>query len=153
MEDQSNQIVEERRKRFLAEYKSLDSLSEFIEKAAETCGLSPDTIYHVQVSVDEAFSNIVEHAYEGEQEEDVECLCQITTRALVVILRDHGRPFNPDQVPGPPLDGSLKERKKGGLGLFFMRKWMDEIHFEIRPCEDSIHPCNVLTMVKYKENG
>ncbi len=150
MEDQPRQIIEERRKSFSAEYKSLDSLREFVGNAAETCELQPDEIYHVQVAVDEAFSNIVEHAYDGEPEEEVDCLCQITPTALIIVFKDHGRPFDPELIPGPPLSGPLKERKRGGLGLFFMRMWMDEILFEIRPCDEKPHPCNILTMVKYK---
>ncbi len=153
MDDQPRPGVEERRKNFPADFKSLDDLRVYVGKAAEACDFSSDDIYHVQVAVDEAFSNIVEHAFEAEPKEDVDCICQITSSALTIILRDHGHPFDPEQIPGPPLSASLRERKKGGLGLFFMRKWMDEVRFEVKPCGEKKHPCNILTMIKLRKDA
>jgi serine/threonine-protein kinase RsbW len=147
-EDPDSPELQEQRRFFPADYSSLEEIRSFVGQAAETCQIDPDNVYRVQVAVDEAFSNIVEHAYAGEPEENVECACRLTPSGLTVILTHHGRPFDPDQVKGPPLNVSLKERKRGGLGLFFMRKWMDDVRFEVIPEAGSKHPRNVLTMLK-----
>ncbi len=99
----------------------------------------------MQLAVDEACSNIIEHAYGGEGRGDIESTCRIHSDGLTLILRDHGRPFNPNSVPPPNLHSSLEERNARGLGLYFMRELMDEVHFEFTPDSG-----NVLTMVKRK---
>ncbi len=138
------------RKCFWAEFRILDDVREFVGQAAETCGFEPDDVYRVQMAVDEAFSNIVEHAYAGEPLEEVECECLLSPIKLTVILRDHGKPFDPNQVPGPRLNDSIDDREQGGLGLFFMRKLMDEIYYEVISEGSKKRPRNVLTMVKRK---
>ncbi len=138
------------RKSFFAEFRILDDVREFVGQAAENCGLQPDDVYRVQMAVDEAFSNIVEHAYAGEPLEEVVCECRISPVKLTVILSDHGKPFDPNKVPRPRLDDPLDDREKGGLGLFFMRKLMDEIYYEVLPEAGKKRPRNVLTMVKRK---
>lgn len=137
--------------RFPARFSSLSGVREFVGKAASECGLSSKAEYAVQLAVDEAFSNIIEHAYEGESREEVECICLLDEDSLTVILRDCGHPFDPNAVPPPDLKASLTKRKAGGLGLYFMRQLMDEIHFAFIPGSNGSDGCNVLTMVKRKE--
>jgi serine/threonine-protein kinase RsbW len=64
---------------------------------------------------------------------------------LTVVLRDKGRFFDPTSVPDPDLQANLEDRTGGGLGLYFMRQLMDEVHFEFTPGSG-----NLLTMVKRK---
>ena len=47
-----------------------------------------------------------------------------------IILVDYRTPFNPMSVPVPNIDLSLEEREAHGLGLFFIRQWMDEFGYE-----------------------
>jgi hypothetical protein len=64
---------------------------------------------------------------------------------LEVVIRDSGQPFDPDDVPSPnvgtPTD--LDSLNEGGLGLYFMRKLMDDVRFEFVPGQG-----NTLTMTK-----
>jgi serine/threonine-protein kinase RsbW len=61
-------------------------------------------------------------------------------------LTDHGASFNPDNVAAPDFGADLEDRMEGGLGVFIMRKMMDEIRFAFAP-----ETGNVLTMVKRRE--
>jgi serine/threonine-protein kinase RsbW len=99
----------------------------------------------VELAVDEACSNIVEHAYRGVKKGEIECTCDAGPEALTIILRDHGRPFDVSAVPEPDLDTNLKDRRVGGLGIFIMKKLMDEVHFETLGKSG-----NLLTLVKRK---
>lgn len=134
-----------------AQFENLDLIRTFVGQQAEACGLAPRAIYAVQLAVDEAFTNIVEHAYGGECEENIKCTCQITEAGLVIILRDCGTPFNPYAVPTPDIEAQLKDRDVGGLGLYFIRKLMDQVEFFFTFDPEEDRRCNVLRMVKLKE--
>jgi len=136
-----------------AQFENLELMREFVADAAEDCGFEPSEIYAVQLAVDEAFSNIIEHAYGGECLESVLCTCHNTGDALTVTLRDCGQPFNPIQIPDPDITADLESRKIGGLGLYFMRQLMDEVDFEFTSHPETGKPCNLLKLVKRKDVG
>lgn len=133
---------------FSAQYSSLDPLRDFVGSQAEAAGLENSDIYKVQLAVDEAFSNIVDHAFGGECLKDVECTCKISEDGLTVLLLDCGKPFDPNTIPDPDLSASLEERDIGGLGLYFMHQYMDEVEFTFIKRMDGEPECNLLRMVK-----
>jgi serine/threonine-protein kinase RsbW len=130
----------------LGRYENLVKISAFVRQSAQEAELEGFAIYSVESAVEEACVNIIEHAYGGEGRGDIECSCEVNDSGLVVCLRDHGKPFKPETVPEPNVHTSLKKRQSHGLGLFIMRKWMDEVKFDFSPVKG-----NLLTMVKYKE--
>ncbi|NLG74363.1 MAG: ATP-binding protein [Chloroflexi bacterium] len=142
-----------RKKTFVAQYESLSHVRDFVGQAAEDAGLDAAAVYAVQMAVDEAFTNIIEHAYGGECLEEIDCTCEIVKDGLEVLLRDCGRPFDPDAVPDPRLDTPLEEREVGGLGLFFIRKLMDEVQFTFSVDESGQQGCNELRMFKRREKA
>jgi serine/threonine-protein kinase RsbW len=129
-------------------FDSLAPIGEFVTQAARVVGLDAQAVYAVQMAVDEAVTNIIEHAYGGEGRGTNKCTCHLSDDGLTVTLRDQGRPFDPASVPTPDLDADLEDRRVGGLGLYFIRRLMDEVRFEFTPGSG-----NVLTMVKRKETG
>jgi serine/threonine-protein kinase RsbW len=136
----------------LAQFKNLERLREFAARHAQAYELSEQAIYSVQLAVDEAFTNIVEHAYGGESQEKIECTCRVTDDGLEITLRDCGQTFEPNGVPEPDLDAALEDREIGGLGLFFIRQLMDEVEFKFITEKDPKRKCNLLRMVKRKES-
>lgn len=104
--------------------------------------------YKVETAVDEACSNIIEHAYGGEDVGVIVCSYRLESDRLTIELKDTGKPFNPASIPAPDTGAPLSERKANGLGLYFMQQMMDEIDFHSDPEEG-----NVLRMVKYKGEG
>lgn len=134
-----------------ARFANLEQVRQFVIEAAEECGMKPKTVFAVELAVDEAFSNIIDHAYGGESQELIECTCQSDEDRLIIKLKDCGEPFRPNGVPQPNLDACLEERKIGGLGLHFMRQLMDEVSYSFSTGPGNRVNCNSLTMVKYKE--
>jgi sigma-B regulation protein RsbU (phosphoserine phosphatase) len=132
---------------FKACYENLAEINKFVTSAAEAAGLDEETIYAVQRAVDEACSNIIEHAYQGKEGGKIESLCIACEYGLITQFRDYGLPFDPNKIPSPNLNMELSERPVGGLGLYFMRQLMDEVSFEFSP--NSIG--NTITMVKYND--
>lgn len=131
---------------FPGNYASLAAIADFVRQAAKDQGLDDFATYMVETAVDEACSNIIEHAYGGENVGEIEVTAQINPDNLTLVLHDKGRPFQPENIPEPDIHASLEEMPGHGLGLFFIRKWMDEVSFSF-----SQEYGNRLTMVKRKE--
>ncbi len=129
---------------FPGRFESLEKISHFVKNAAKRAGLGEEAVYGVELAVDEACSNIIEHAYRGEDLGEIECTCETTGSGIKIILSNHGHPFNPGQVPKPDLTSPLEKRKKGGLGLFFIDQMMDEARYEFAPGK------NTLILIKHK---
>ncbi|MFZ5882164.1 MAG: ATP-binding protein [Chloroflexota bacterium] len=130
--------------RFAAKFEFLDEIREFVGKVARAGGFSEREIYNIQLASDEAASNIIEHAYAGISNGTLEVSCEVKDGVMTIILVDHGAPFDPSEIPAPDLTADLSERKIGGLGIYLMRKLMDEVHYKAEPEKNR----NTLTMIK-----
>ena len=121
---------------------NLAAIGDFVIKAAQASGLNEKATFEVQMAVDEACANVIEHGYGEEDKGEIALCCECAEGDFVVTIRDHGQPFDPEDVPPPDITCCLAKRRYGGLGLFFMRKLMDEVcfHFDAEGSE--------LTMVK-----
>ena len=134
-----------RKSTFEANFHSLDEIREFVGEVARQVGFSEKEVYSIQLAADEASTNIIEHAYAGVEEGRIEIDCNITGDELKIVMRDNGKSFDPSSVPEPNVKADLTERKIGGLGMYLMRKLMDEVSYESLPKGG-----NILTMIKRK---
>lgn len=133
---------------FDADFDNLDEIREFVGEAARQVGFSDKEIYSIQLAADEASSNIIEHAYAGMKNGKLEIDCTIFDGGLKIVMHDQGKSFNPSSVPEPNVKADLSERRIGGLGLYLMRKLMDEVTYE-----SSAEVGNTLTMIKRIGDG
>ena len=131
---------------FAAKFESLDEIRDFVGSMARSGGFSDKDIYNIQLASDEAASNIIEHAYENISDGVLEISCGVTGDVITIVLVDHGESFDPSHVPAPNVNADLSERQIGGLGLYLMRKLMDEVHYEA----DTRNNRNTLTLIKHK---
>lgn len=119
---------------------SMDSVglvSEFLEERVHGLGASPRTAMHVQVAVDEAYSNICR--YSGA----TQAVSSVLRRGddLLVEFCDNGVAFDPTKRAEPDTTLSVEERPIGGLGIHMMRKFTSAL--EYRRVDDA----NILTLV------
>src|SRR5919106_3194814 len=127
---------------FAAKFEYLDEIREFVGAIARDGGFSDKDVYNIQLATDEAASNIIEHAYEKISDGVLDLSCGVKDDRITIVLTDHGESFDPSEIPLPDLKADLSNRKIGGLGVFLMRKLMDEVHYEAN------NKGNVLTMTK-----
>jgi len=110
----------------------MDSLHVFIEQAAacaEKQGFSPDRINDVELALEELLVNIISYAY-PEGEGPIEMTCRTDARGrLVFEIADSGVPFNMLAYGDPDTTADIEERRIGGLGIFFVKQLMDEVHY------------------------
>lgn len=109
---------------------NLEQVSDFVLEMARQLQLAEQTTDHVQMAVDEAVTNVMEHAYGGRTDGRIEIDIHATAHALQIEIRDRGEPFDPNTIQEPNIHSPLSERSIGGLGVFFMRKLMDDVEFK-----------------------
>jgi serine/threonine-protein kinase RsbW len=131
--------------RFAAKFELLDEIRDFVGDIARRGGFGDKDIYNIQLATDEAASNMIEHSYENIPDGVIDLSCGMEGEQIRIVLIDYGEPFDPSAIPMPDLKADLSDRKIGGLGIFLMRKLMDEVHYEARADKS-----NVLTMIKRK---
>ena len=106
----------------------LGDLREFIIQTSKVYNLSLKLTNAFKLCIDEAATNIIQHAYRGKEG-------QITIRAIpkknyfTIIIIDQGRFFDPRNFADPDLHHYIAVGKKGGLGIFIIKKLMDEIDY------------------------
>ncbi len=138
MEKQTSSITLE------ASLENLGTINSFIHKWAKKASLSTHSENELLLAAEELYINIVRYAY-PESLGKVTIHCRIDEDSLVLKIKDEGIPFNPLQLPEPHLVSCLKERKVGGLGVFLMRRFADNVKYEKQG------KYNVLTLVKSKK--
>ncbi len=133
------------KKVFPGRFAAAVDISNFVVAEAEAAGFNEKEIYAVELALDEAVANIVEHAYGAEDVGEIVCTCEVSGGVLRIELEDKGKPFDPAAVPEPKVGAPLEELGPGGAGLFLMRKMMDEVKFDFGPQKGTR-----LTMIKRK---
>lgn len=132
-------------KTFPGHYENLVRIRSFFAEAAEKAGLDSSSVYAVKLAVDEACTNIIEHAYGGDDHGKIQCSYEILEDGLGIVLRDWGESFDPSTVPEPDYNVPLENVKPRGAGLLLIKKLMDEVQFDFTDGEE-----NVLRMLKRK---
>jgi serine/threonine-protein kinase RsbW len=115
---------------------------------------SPVKANLIALAVDEAVANIMEHAYsqdrggDANDRKEILIIFRADARQFEVRIRDCGATFDPRSAPDADVHENVKQGRKGGLGIFLMRRIMDEINYTFK---QGVH--NELQMIKYVDEG
>jgi serine/threonine-protein kinase RsbW len=96
---------------------------------AEAAGFDGATASQIALAVDEATTNVLEHAYHGEPDRPVEICFEADASNFEVDVRDAGDEVDPRAVPQVDLQAYASQRRTGGLGVHLMGKIMDRVTF------------------------
>ncbi len=141
-------------------YDQIKVICKFVSAGAREAGLNTDAIFHLELCCDEASTNIIEHAYGAEDVGQITVTYEVTGQEFRITLRDDGRPFDPYTIPEPKLPSEnvdsddvvlgdiMNSLQVGGLGMHFIRKLMDEVHYSFNGKHG-----NTLVMVKNIDQG
>jgi serine/threonine-protein kinase RsbW len=115
---------------FLADLTTLNGIMNHLRSEASAQGMDEKTIHKMELACEEAIVNIVSYAY-PERKGPISIVCGRNGRRFEITLCDQGIPFNPiDADVNPELDAPVTERPIGGLGLFLIRKVIDEASYQ-----------------------
>ncbi len=107
----------------------LHSFIEFVTSNAIKCGLSQKRITEIELVTEEAVINIINYAYE-DITGDIEITCKKDNESHFIIeIVDEGQYFDVLSKEEPDLTSDIEERAIGGLGVFFMKQFIDEIKY------------------------
>jgi serine/threonine-protein kinase RsbW len=103
------------------------AVAEFVTRS----GVSEDAAFGIDMAVREAVTNAVVHGNSQDEQKLVDIILRSSPDAVEISIHDQGAGFNPNEVPDPTADENLL--KTSGRGIFFMRSFMDEVHWFLPP--------------------
>lgn len=98
----------------------------FVENILEEASVPASVIMKIDIVIDEIYSNI--KLYSGATEARIECT--VKGRNIYLVFSDNGTPYNPLEAEEPDITLNAEQRKIGGLGIFMVKKTMDEVDYE-----------------------
>ena len=103
------------------------AVAEFLNRS----GISEEAAFGIDMAVREAVTNAVLHGNRQDETKTVDVTLKSSPDAVEISVHDQGAGFNPDDVPDPTAAENIL--KSSGRGIFFMRTFMDEVDWSIRP--------------------
>ena len=126
-----------------ADVQNLDQVLDFVNAELESCDCSPKTQIQIDVAVEELYVNIAHYAYKPNKGNALIRVAFNDDKDRVFItFIDSGVPYNPLEKPDPDVTLSIDERAVGGLGIFMVKKSMDNMIYEYKDGQ------NILTIEK-----
>lgn len=108
----------------------LDIARAFVAEIAGKVGLNSSEIHDLQLAVTEAVTNVIEHAYAGDADQRIELAIEKDGECFIVAITDSGQvKFDPASKADPDMKEYMSQCRVGGLGLFLMRKLMDQVEY------------------------
>ena len=119
----------------------LDRVTAFADEFLEALDCPLKTQMQIDLSIEEIFVNIAHYAYAG-KEGDAEIRMAEADGVVTFTFIDSGVPYDPLKKPDPDVSLSAEDRQIGGLGIFMVKKSMDDMRYEYSNCR------NILTLIK-----
>jgi serine/threonine-protein kinase RsbW len=123
---------------------NLERIRNFVKKHSAQVGFDEETSNKIVLATDEACTNIIKHAYKYSKSGKINIYLSFANKKLRLSITDQGTHFNSKSVPEPDLKKYYEERRVGGLGMFLMKKLMDEVSYS-----QSNSKRNKVTLIKY----
>lgn len=127
-----------------ATVENIPTVTAFVDEQLEALGCPMKAQMQIDIAIDELFSNIAYYAYNPEVgPATVRVEVVDDPMAVKISFIDHGKPYDPLAKADPDTSLSAEERGIGGLGIYMVKKSMDEVNYEYRDGE------NILTIKKH----
>lgn len=112
-----------------AKLEYLQNFMDFVSNCAKDQGFSQKRINEIELATEEALVNIFNYAYKDDNG-DVEVINKLDNdEKFIIEIIDSGIPFDVLSVKEPDLTSDISERAIGGLGVYLMRRLMDDVQY------------------------
>jgi len=123
----------------------MQSVKMFVKDVVVKDGFDEETALDIELAVDEALTNVVEHAYQFDDSRFVGMTLALEEDRVVVTVVDFGKPSAPRETVTEEVVDDFSKRLRRGRGRLLIRKLMDDVEYETMPGVQ-----NKLVMVKYR---
>ena len=131
--------VEVKELRVKADVSELDKVLSFTDAILESMGCSMKVQMQIDVAVEEIFVNIAHYAYpSGDGEAVIRVGADEANRAVSITFIDQGIPYDPLKNEDPDITLSAEDRPIGGLGIFMVKKSMDDVSYEYKDSQNQL---------------
>ncbi len=133
VDEHSGEVTNMKQMSAEAKKENIAAVTAFVDEVLEANGCPLKIQMQIDVAVDEIFANIAQYAYApdtGTATVEIEILED--PKRAVVTFTDQGIPYNPITAKEPDVTLTAEEREVGGLGIFLVKKTMDDIQYEYR---------------------
>jgi serine/threonine-protein kinase RsbW len=117
--------------KFPSRVEAVEEAAAAVAELVNRSGIDENAAFGIDMAVREAVTNAVLHGNKQDETKFVELTFTSFSGALEIKVHDQGPGFNPEAVPDPTKDENIL--KTSGRGIFFMRNFMDEVDWVIRP--------------------
>jgi serine/threonine-protein kinase RsbW len=115
--------------KLLAKVEHLPQWMQFIADHAQAYGFPSKRIREIELALEEVLVNICQYAY-PDTAGDVEVACSVDAQQRFMIkIIDQGMAFDPLSLEAPDLTADVDSRQVGGLGVFLVRRLMDDVSY------------------------
>lgn len=116
-----------------ATVENIEKVTAFVDGQLEQIDCPPKAQMQIDIAIDELFGNIAQYAYNPDTG-PATVRVEVTQSPISVVITfiDHGIPYDPLKTAEPDITLSAEERAIGGLGIFMVKKTMDEITYEYK---------------------
>ena len=112
---------------------NIEIVTNFVNEQLEAFGCPIKAQMQIDIAIDELFGNIAHYAYDPEIGEATVCVEVIEDPlAVTITFIDNGVPYDPLAKADPDITLSAEERQIGGLGIYMVKKSMDDITYEYK---------------------
>ena len=126
-----------------ATIQNVDTVTDFVNEILENHNCSMRAQTQIDVAIDELFSNIARYAYpSGQGSATVQVRLEPAESTVTVTFIDQGIPYNPLKRADPDVTLSAEERGIGGLGIYLVKKSMDDVIYSYENGQ------NILSIIK-----
>lgn len=101
----------------------------FVQETAIIYGFEGHDLYKIVLAMEEAVTNVMRHAFEDDEMDTIDILCERVPLGMKIIIREKGIPFDPGQLPEYTPTSDMESLSSPGMGIFLMRESMDEVSF------------------------
>lgn len=112
-----------------ASTKHLAKVRNFVAKYATECGFKKQDVADIRLAVDEAYTNIIKHSYKYDDNKSVDIELGYNGNEFWVSLLDTGEAFDPSSYSEPDVRQQIKNKKRGGVGVYLIKKLMDDVRY------------------------
>ena len=112
---------------------NLSMIRDFVGGIGQRAGFDESDVAKLELAVDEACANVIEHAYGSESTHEVTVKATLDAECVQIEIVDTGCGFDPRQIEEVNLEQLIRQRKSGGLGMRLIQSLMDEVQYQIIP--------------------